>query len=143
MPKIGNNFIYESKNPNFKRDVFISFEEMRLFNDNFIDHGHISFCLEDNHHYSYRGNDIEHGGCEFDEKTGYWRLTPIDLDDWNFLKYKGSVDTYEDLPTESIEGDVYKVEDTAIFFFWTISGDDNAGYWEKLEPKIIIEIALI
>ena len=77
MPQIKSSFILNSQSPNFGRDLFATLADLRNANPNYIDPGHISYCLEDRHHYKF---DIEYG---LDDVTGYWRLllesSPEDL----------------------------------------------------------------
>ena len=59
----------------------------------------------------------------------------------NVYRYKGSVDTYGNLPGEDLNsGDVYNVEDTGKNYAWTGSGwDDLGGSFEFEEEEITAE----
>ena len=41
---IGTNFAYHGKLPNFDRDKFKTKAEMKAFDENSIDEGHLSYC---------------------------------------------------------------------------------------------------
>lgn len=52
-------------------------------------------------------------------------------------KYKGSVETVDDLPTENLtEGDVYNVKSTGDNYAWVAPVGDVAGFWDKLAGDI-------
>ena len=51
MPQISSNFILRSKQSNFERDSFGSWEEMIAVNSNHMDEGHISFLREGNENH--------------------------------------------------------------------------------------------
>ena len=59
----------------------------------------------------------------------------------NVYRYKGSVDTYNNLPGEDLNsGDVYNVEDTGKNYAWTGSDwDDLGGSFEFEEEEITAE----
>ena len=57
--KIPDNFYYGGKLPNFERDQFSTIEEMNNYSKDYLDEGHISFCLEDKKHYVFINNNWE------------------------------------------------------------------------------------
>ena len=54
MPQISSNFILRSKSPNFERDCFATWDEMKSVNSAWMDEGHISYCKQDGKHYIFR-----------------------------------------------------------------------------------------
>jgi hypothetical protein len=54
------------------------------------------------------------------------------------LNFRGSVATYEDLPTNAKNGDVYNVESTGMNYAWVIETVDNeeVGKWDALGPTL-------
>lgn len=65
--KIGDNFSYQGKKPNFDRDSFDTLAAMKAFPETSIDEGHISYCKEDGKNYQYKSAN------SVDETTGKWR----------------------------------------------------------------------
>lgn len=65
--QIGDNFNYQGQKPNFERDSFDSFAEMKAFPVTSVDDGHISYCAEDGRHYVFNSANDE------DAITGRWR----------------------------------------------------------------------
>lgn len=52
-------------------------------------------------------------------------------------KFKGSVETVAELPTEgNVEGDVYNVKATGENYAWVAATDDEAGHWDDLGGDI-------
>ena len=71
--KIGSNFAYNGKLPNFERDSFETKAAMKAFDENSIDEGHLSYCKEDGNIYQYKSvNSI-------DATTGRWRIFKTDI----------------------------------------------------------------
>nr|DAV02131.1 MAG TPA: hypothetical protein [Crassvirales sp.] len=71
--KIGANFAYNGKLPNFERDSFETKAAMKAFNENNIDEGHLSYCKEDGNIYQYKyANAV-------DATTGRWRIFKTDI----------------------------------------------------------------
>ena len=66
--KIGANFAYNGKLPNFERDKFKTKAAMKAFAENNIDEGHLSYCEEDGNIYQYKSANTA------DATTGKWRL---------------------------------------------------------------------
>lgn len=67
MISIGDNLGYKGIKPNFVRDSFDTVSLMSAVNDNVIDDGHLSYCVETDKHYKFnRTNSI-------DSTTGKWR----------------------------------------------------------------------
>ena len=66
--KIGANFAYNGKLPNFERDSFETKAAMKAFDENSIDEGHLSYCKEDGNIYQYKSANST------DTTTGRWRL---------------------------------------------------------------------
>lgn len=71
--KIGANFAYNGKLPNFERDSFETKAAMKAFNENNIDEGHLSYCKEDGNIYQYKSANTA------DATTGKWRLFKTDI----------------------------------------------------------------
>lgn len=62
----------------------------------------------------------------------------INVDLSSVYKYKGSVDTYDELPTENLEvGWVYDVKDTDINYAWNGEKWDALGSYFKLEDESV------
>ena len=72
--KIGANFAYNGKLPNFERDSFITKAAMKDFDENSIDEGHLSYCKEDGNIYQYKSANT------VDAATGRWRLFKTEAD---------------------------------------------------------------
>ena len=72
--KIGSNFAYNGKLPNFERDSFKTKAAMKAFDENSIDEGHLSYCKEDGNIYQYKHTNT------VDAATGKWRLFKTDAD---------------------------------------------------------------
>lgn len=71
--KIGANFAYNGKLPNFERDSFKTKAAMKAFAENNIDEGHLSYCEEDGNIYQYKSANT------VDATTGKWRLFKTDI----------------------------------------------------------------
>ena len=71
--KIGANFAYNGKLPNFERDSFETKAAMKAFNENNIDEGHLSYCKEDGNIYQYKSTNAA------DATTGKWRIFKTDI----------------------------------------------------------------
>lgn len=71
--KIGANFAYNGKLPNFERDSFETKAAMKAFNENNIDEGHLSYCKEDGNIYQYKSANTA------DATTGKWRIFKTDI----------------------------------------------------------------
>ena len=71
--KIGSNFAYNGKLPNFERDSFKTKAAMKAFAENNIDEGHLSYCEEDGNIYQYKSANTD------DATTGKWRLFKTDI----------------------------------------------------------------
>ena len=72
--KIGANFAYNGKLPNFERDKFETKAAMKAFDENNIDEGHLSYCEEDGNIYQYKSANT------VDATTGKWRLFKTEAD---------------------------------------------------------------
>ena len=72
--KIGANFAYNGKLPNFERDSFETKAAMKAFDENSIDEGHLSYCKEDGNTYQYKHTNA------VDATTGRWRLFKTEAD---------------------------------------------------------------
>ena len=72
--KIGSNFAYNGKLPNFERDTFDTKAAMKAFDENSIDEGHLSYCKEDGNVYQYKSANTA------DATTGKWRLFKTEAD---------------------------------------------------------------
>ena len=64
MPQISSNFIFKSKQPNFERDSFKTWDEMINVPSNWIDEGHISYCSDPEYqgHYVFTTSNSKAGG---------------------------------------------------------------------------------
>ena len=71
--KIGSNFAYNGKLPNFDRDSFETKAAMKAFDENSIDEGHLSYCKEDSNIYQYKHTNA------VDATTGRWRIFKTDI----------------------------------------------------------------
>lgn len=71
--KIGSNFAYNGKLPNFERDSFETKAAMKAFDENSIDEGHLSYCKEDGNVYQFKSSN------PVDTTTGRWRLFKTDI----------------------------------------------------------------
>lgn len=71
--KIGSNFAYNGKLPNFERDSFETKAAMKAFDENSIDEGHLSYCKEDGNIYQYKSANST------DAITGRWRIFKTDI----------------------------------------------------------------
>jgi len=65
--KIGDNFSYQGKKPNFDRDNFDTLAAMKAYPETSIDEGHISYCKEDGKNYQYKSAN------SVNATTGKWR----------------------------------------------------------------------
>ena len=65
--KIGDNFDYQGRQPNFHRDTFDTLSEMKDYPSTSIDEGHISYCSETKTRYMFSSNNT------IDPTTGLWR----------------------------------------------------------------------
>lgn len=72
--KIGSNFTFQGKQPNFERDRFATKAAMKAFPETSIDDGHLSYCSEDGNTYQFKSSN------SVDAVTGKWRLFKTDVD---------------------------------------------------------------
>ena len=72
--KIGANFAYNGKLPNFERDRFVTKAAMKAFPETSIDDGHLSYCAEDGNTYQFKSSN------SVDTVTGKWRVFKADVD---------------------------------------------------------------
>lgn len=66
--KIGSNFTFQGKQPNFERDRFATKAAMKAFPETSIDDGHLSYCAEDGNTYQFKSSN------SVDNVTGKWRI---------------------------------------------------------------------
>ena len=66
--KIGSNFTFQGKQPNFERDAFATKAAMKAFPETSIDDGHLSYCAEDGNTYQFKSSN------SIDNVTGKWRV---------------------------------------------------------------------
>ena len=71
--KIGSNFTFQGKQPNFERDRFATKAAMKAFPETSIDDGHLSYCSEDGNTYQFKSSNA------VDAVTGKWRLFKTDI----------------------------------------------------------------
>lgn len=67
MIQILDSFNYRGKNPNFGRDQFATLADMKAFSDDYVDEGHIAYCVATGFHYVWKGSNT------VDTNTGKWR----------------------------------------------------------------------
>ena len=72
--KIGSNFTFQGKQPNFERDRFATKAAMKAFPETSIDDGHLSYCAEDGNTYQFKSSN------NVDNVTGKWRVFKADVD---------------------------------------------------------------
>lgn len=72
--KIGSNFTFQGKQPNFERDRFATKAAMKAFPETSIDDGHLSYCAEDGNTYQFKSSN------GIDAATGKWRVFKADVD---------------------------------------------------------------
>ena len=72
--KIGSNFTFQGKQPNFERDRFATKAAMKAFPETSIDDGHLSYCSEDGNTYQFKSSN------SVDAVTGKWRIFKADVD---------------------------------------------------------------
>ena len=72
--KIGSNFTFQGKQPNFERDRFATKAAMKAFPETSIDDGHLSYCAEDGNTYQFKSSN------GVDAATGKWRVFKADVD---------------------------------------------------------------
>lgn len=72
--KIGSNFTFQGKQPNFERDRFATKAAMKAFPETSIDDGHLSYCSEDGNTYQFKSSN------SVDTVTGKWRVFKADVD---------------------------------------------------------------
>lgn len=72
--KIGSNFTFQGKQPNFERDRFATKDAMKAFPETSIDDGHLSYCAEDGNTYQFKSSNT------VDAVTGKWRIFKADVD---------------------------------------------------------------
>lgn len=72
--KIGSNFAFQGKQPNFERDRFATKATMKAFPETSIDDGHLSYCAEDGNTYQFKSSN------SVDTVTGKWRVFKADVD---------------------------------------------------------------
>lgn len=81
--KIGSNFTFQGKQPNFERDRFATKAAMKAFPETSIDDGHLSYCAEDGNTYQFKSSN------SVDAVIGKWRVFKADVD----LSAYATVDT--------------------------------------------------
>ena len=72
--KIGSNFTFQGKQPNFERDRFATKAAMKAFPETSIDDGHLSYCADDGNTYQFKSSN------SVDAVTGKWRVFKADVD---------------------------------------------------------------
>lgn len=72
--KIGSNFTFQGKQPNFERDRFATKAAMKAFPETSIDDGHLSYCTEDGNTYQFKSSN------SVDTATGKWRVFKANVD---------------------------------------------------------------
>lgn len=101
--KIGDNFSYQGKKPNFDRDNFDTLTAMKAFPETSIDEGHISYCKETGKNYQYKSAN------SVDPTTGKWRefksgdSYPAGGTDGQVLTRTSSGVAWKDIPEDQSE----------------------------------------
>lgn len=72
--KVGSNFTFQGKQPNFERDRFATKAAMKAFPETSIDDGHLSYCAEDGNTYQFKSSN------SVDAVIGKWRMFKADVD---------------------------------------------------------------
>ena len=72
--KIGSNFTFQGKQPNFERDRVATKAAMKAFPETSIDDGHLSYCAEDGNTYQFKSSN------SVNTVTGKWRAFKADVD---------------------------------------------------------------
>ena len=86
--KIGSNFTFQGKQPNFERDRFATKAAMKAFPETSIDDGHLSYCAEDGNTYQFKSSN------GVDDTTGKWRVFKADVD-LSAYATKAALDGYQ------------------------------------------------
>lgn len=86
--KIGSNFTFQGKQPNFERDRFATKAAMKAFPETSIDDGHLSYCAEDENTYQFKSSN------SVDAVTGKWRVFKADVD-LSAYATKAALDGYQ------------------------------------------------
>lgn len=87
MPQISSNFILRSKSPNFERDSFATWDEMKSVNSAWMDEGHISYCKERQKHYVFSTVNAP------DNEGGRWTELKLTIND-DIISFINSNSTY-------------------------------------------------
>lgn len=87
MPQISSNFILRSKSPNFERDCFATWNEMKSVNSAWMDEGHISYCKETQKHYVFSTVNAP------DNEGGRWTELKLVIND-DIISFINSNSTY-------------------------------------------------
>lgn len=87
MPQISSNFILRSKSPNFERDCFATWDEMKSVNSAWMDEGHISYCKETRKHYVFSTVNAP------DNEGGRWTELKLTIND-DIIGFINSNSTY-------------------------------------------------
>lgn len=108
MTEIIRPFDLKSKSPNFKRDQFQTLEEMGNYNPEFIDEGHICYCVETGKHYFWSSSNTTN------PDIGQWSPMVKSGSDYYTVhtdKVAASVDSLDSLQNlvSSMEGTLYSV----------------------------------
>lgn len=73
-------------------------------------------------------NELQSTAATKESLNNYYTKSDVDAKISGVYHYKGSVATYEDLPTENVEvGDVYNITSTGMNYAWTSDGWDALG----------------
>lgn len=77
---VPDNMSYGGKKPNFDRDQFATLAAMNSFASDFLDEGHISYCVETKKHYKWTGTKWEEFGNIESGTSGGGELTENSVD---------------------------------------------------------------
>lgn len=92
MPQIGENLILASTQPNFSRDRVRTILDLKNAKIKHYDIGHIVYCVEDDKHYIFKGDQVED-----DDKYGHFRAFFDSIDSISSIKYNDIDEIFDSL----------------------------------------------
>lgn len=115
MPQIKDSFILNSNRPNFTRDSFKTWAEMYSVDEDNIDVGHISYCVEKGKHYIFCGGDVKW------RDLSYQDVITVTLEDMQYLK--------DDVPVGKL---IYCTTDGLMYYKYTDKVSVGGSLYKKL-----------
>lgn len=152
MPQIKSGFTLRSTSPDFNRDQFNSFDEMKNINPGWIDDGHISFCKQDRCHYKYDINADPNGPTGRFVKLNFYEGSDtviesedvIIYDTLEEMKSKVPTGTEEDMDYVHSLGQIVFCKENKTHYYWGYDKDEiehipdkESGYFYKLSAESI------